>query len=746
MAINQQDFITPITGNIAIQNDGATLVLVSNADANFGFEGDESFKLILRKGSDTGPIVATTVVLVVRDTSNTITYDNLVESVDTFTVGETVTFVLNTTNLGSNILLYYNTSGNVISTDFVEGNTGSVVVVNDTANITFAANVSYLAEGETRVFTLQLIDAAIDGNVLFSSNTITLTGPPPPDYIATPTATPAAFGDALEGGFYAGLIWNQVTQSATSTTIGTGEKIFTVTDDMTATPLFYGGQEIEVRSRAYPTIEKFSVAAQENTPEGVFFKPDGTKMYVMGSTGDAVYEYDLSVAWDVSSATFLQTFSVAGQDIVPSGVFFKPDGTKMYVMGKGGFTIYEYDLSVAWDVSSAVYLRAKSITSQETAPTGLFFKPDGTKMYVTGTAGDDVNEYNLSVAWNVSSASFLQTFSVAAQESNPEGVFFKPDGTKMYVIGSSGRDVNEYDLSVAWDVSSAVFLQTFSVAGQDTSPTGLFFKPDGTKMYVIGKTGDNVWSYTLSSAWDISSTDIPVRMIGTVTRAQGTTLTVNVTSVDGSGTLTDWSVMAKYRVIVAPKSSGENTSRQLKTNTSTPAPAACWTLTEGLKSTLAMVADGSSSVYQAAHFCNDLTIGGYSDWYLPARDEIELMWRNLKPITDNNAVSSSRPSIPTLNYTNLGSIGTGSSYGLNYNSYPQGAAYTTTDPGRTSAVAFQIGGAEVIGGGNDRYWASTVYSTTTGWYHGIGYSYPGWQSTVSYSTSLRVRAVRRSII
>jgi hypothetical protein len=67
-----------------------------------------------------------------------------------------------------------------------------------------------------------------------------------------PTATPA-IGDALEGGFFTGLIWNQVTQSATSTTIGTGSKTFTVTD---SAPLFYSGQAVEVRSRANPSTAR----------------------------------------------------------------------------------------------------------------------------------------------------------------------------------------------------------------------------------------------------------------------------------------------------------------------------------------------------------------------------------------------------------------------------------------------------------------------------------------------------------
>jgi len=259
----------------------------------------------------------------------------------------------------------------------------------------------------------------------------------------------------------------------------------------------------DVSSATY--LQNFSVSAQEETPQGIFFKPDGTKMYVLGNIGDDVNEYDLSTAWDVTSASYLQNFSVAAQETVPTGIFFKPDGTKMYIIGQAGDDVNEYDLSTAWDVSTASYLQNFSVAAQETTPTGIFFKPDGTKMYVIGTVGDDVNEYDLSTAWDISSASYLQNFSVAAQEANPTGIFFKPDGTKMYVIGQSGDDVNEYDLSTAWDVSSASYLQNFSVSAQETNPTGVFFKSDGTKMYILGAVGAAVFSYTLSTAWDVSA-------------------------------------------------------------------------------------------------------------------------------------------------------------------------------------------------------------------------------------------------
>jgi hypothetical protein len=237
------------------------------------------------------------------------------------------------------------------------------------------------------------------------------------------------------------------------------------------------------------------------------------------------------------------------------------------------------------------------------------------------------------------------------------------------------------------------------------------------------------------------------RMIGTVTASSGTTLTVNVTSVDGSGTLTDWSIMAKYRVIVAPKSSGENSSRQYK-NANTAAPSATGTLTEGLKATVAMVADGNSTVYPAAHYCDGLTIGGYSDWYLPARDELELIWRNLKPVTNNNYTTTDRPTGATPDYKNLGSLGdTANTHGLNNNSDPQGVAYTSGSPAQTSVAAFQTGGAEAMAFGSHGYWSSTEYSSSDAWYQRYTTSNPGFQDP-SFGKNITnyVRAVRRSII
>ena len=98
-------------------------------------------------------------------------------------------------------------------------------------------------------------------------------------------------------------------------------------------------------SRAAYTNVSFSVAAPIGSPEDIAFKSDGTKMYVVGSAEDKVFQYSLSTAWNLSTASYDSvSFSVAGQDSAPTGLAFKSNGTRMYVVGNGSDTIYQYSL------------------------------------------------------------------------------------------------------------------------------------------------------------------------------------------------------------------------------------------------------------------------------------------------------------------------------------------------------------------------------------------------------------------
>ena len=216
------------------------------------------------------------------------------------------------------------------------------------------------------------------------------------------------------------------------------------------------------------------------------------------TSGSVSNGYDLSVAaFDSVTASISQV----GDE---RGLRFSTDGTKFYVLdGNSPQSVYQYNLSTAWDLSTSSYSNNSfSVSSQETQPAGIAFKSDGTKMYIIGYTGDDVNEYNLSTAWDVSTASYSQVFSVASQTTLPQDIYFKPDGTSFYVSGSATRTVYQYNLSTAWDISTASYSNN-SVAVSERE--GLAFNSDGTAFYVVGNSTDTVYEYTLTTAWDVST-------------------------------------------------------------------------------------------------------------------------------------------------------------------------------------------------------------------------------------------------
>lgn len=241
----------------------------------------------------------------------------------------------------------------------------------------------------------------------------------------------------------------------------------------------------------------FSVSTEDSSPTGLFFKEDGTRMYMVGTTVDNINEYSLSTAWNIATASYLRSFFVRPEDFLPQGVSFKEDGTKAYMIGANSRNVNEYDLSTAWNISTAVFLRSFSVSVQDSSPTDLYFKSGGTTLFVVGSTGDAVYEYSLSTAWNISTASFVRSTSVSGQDISPTGLFFRPNGAKMFIVGATGDAVYEYNLSTAWDISTRSFVQSFSVSGQDATPQSLFFKPDGTSMYVIGSSTDSVYAYNL---------------------------------------------------------------------------------------------------------------------------------------------------------------------------------------------------------------------------------------------------------
>jgi hypothetical protein len=176
-----------------------------------------------------------------------------------------------------------------------------------------------------------------------------------------------------------------------------------------------------------------------------------------------------------------------------------------------------------------------------------------------------------------------------------------------------------------------------------------------------------------------------------------------------------------HALIVAPRATGASgTSYTLTTNyqwkTANTTTTGATSSFDGAANTAAMVTAGIAS-HPAAQFCVNLSIGGFTDWYLPARYELDIAYENLKPTTGSNNTS----------------------WGINPYSVPERTVNRTAgDPAQTSVSDFQSTGAEPFVAAS--HWSSTEASSTLAWDLDF---FGGGQFASTKTFSDRVRAFRK---
>jgi hypothetical protein len=260
----------------------------------------------------------------------------------------------------------------------------------------------------------------------------------------------------------------------------------------------------DISSATY--TQNFSVSSQSTDPVGLLFSPDGTSMYVVSGVyppgAKNIFQYALTTAFDISTASLSKDFDSSGEDSQARGIQFNLDGTKMFINGVTGDAYYQYSLSSAYDISTASYDSVSfSLSSQDGNMEDVVFNADGTKFYGVGLNNYAIYQYSCSSAFDLSTASWDSIgISISSQDNSPRDLFFKPDGSKMWLLGRQNNSIYQYSLSSAFDLSTLSYDSiSFSVNSEETSPGGLAFSANGEKFYVCGGTGDDVNQYATTA-------------------------------------------------------------------------------------------------------------------------------------------------------------------------------------------------------------------------------------------------------
>ncbi len=211
----------------------------------------------------------------------------------------------------------------------------------------------------------------------------------------------------------------------------------------------------------------------------------------------------------------IRKFEVNAQTTHARDISFNNDGTKMFTIDNGSNKVFSYTLSTPYNISTAVFVNEFSIaTGQDSKPMNVQFNNDGSKMFIGGRSSRKVHEYSLSTNFDISSASYTGNFiDVSTQVAGDSlfGLTFSPDGTMMFVNekGDGDDHLHQYSLNKSFDLSGgANFIRSADLETQ-TAPEGqargITFNQNGTRLFMVGSGQNQINQYTLSEGFNIST-------------------------------------------------------------------------------------------------------------------------------------------------------------------------------------------------------------------------------------------------
>lgn len=245
---------------------------------------------------------------------------------------------------------------------------------------------------------------------------------------------------------------------------------------------------------------------------GMSMSPDGTKVFCTahngnneGFTRDSIIQFNLSTPWDlttmstkVGNSPSVNAFPGFSEQS-PYDNYFSPDGLNLYVSGGSFNRIYRYTLGTAFTASTAT--AHSSFATGKTSIGGLSFSQDGTKMFVIG-ATTTVYGYNLSVAWDITTA-VVDATSKAISGGN--SLHFRADGMVFYTY--AGVVVYKYYLVTAWDLSSWIATENSPALTPLTYLSGVFsgivISADGSGLFISNYSGSPVKKFNLTRPFQI---------------------------------------------------------------------------------------------------------------------------------------------------------------------------------------------------------------------------------------------------
>ena len=266
----------------------------------------------------------------------------------------------------------------------------------------------------------------------------------------------------------------------------------------------------DITSATYDTLS-FPITVDTNI-YGFTLGRNDEKLYVLGDNSLTLFGYSLFTTGDISSVTGVPQVIGLGHIDVYSGKGFALSelGSRLFVLSNDGISKYmitQHNLESPWDIDTLQMpdnQKVFGVGALSDNGSDVAMSPDGTKLYYLAiNAG---HQLTLTTPFDIRTAQYPgSSKSFSAQDGGMSAWAFKPDGSKLYVVGYSTDRIYQYTLATPWDLTSATYDGvSFLISGQDTLPYGLCINTDGSKLYLLGRSNKRVYQYTLPTPWTLT--------------------------------------------------------------------------------------------------------------------------------------------------------------------------------------------------------------------------------------------------
>lgn len=143
-----------------------------------------------------------------------------------------------------------------------------------------------------------------------------------------------------------------------------GTKMYVIDDDNTRILQYDLTTGFDISTATFS--KSFDVSSQASAIKGIDLSRSGDRAYICDEGNADILQFDLSTAFDIGTAGFTQSFDVGGFTLGPETVNFNGNGSNMFVVGTSTNRAYKFELNTTVDSNSGtVIITSKDLSKAE---------------------------------------------------------------------------------------------------------------------------------------------------------------------------------------------------------------------------------------------------------------------------------------------------------------------------------------------------------------------------------------------